>query len=141
VGEYDLRLTSWNSEGDSLTAYKNISLTTVGIAEKNSIPQCFGIDVYPNPFNSSVVITVETQNLASLPEIAIYDVMGNVVATPFGACAPLSPLLRGTNEQSASGASRGFIWQPDENIPSGIFLVKATTQDGQTITKRIVYLK
>ncbi|RKZ34427.1 hypothetical protein DRQ33_02135, partial [bacterium] len=71
----------------------------------------------------------------------IYDLRGNVVATPFGADAPLSPLSNGTNEQSVSGASRGFIWKPAQSIPSGIYIVRAQTSDCLTATKQILYLK
>jgi len=112
--------------------------------ETVKVPEKFSISVSPNPFNSSVAIAVETQNLASLPEIAIYDLRGNLISTPFGADAPLSPLSRGTNEQSASGASRGFVWTPDKSISSGIYFVKATISQQATsvvCTKRIVYLK
>ena len=110
------------------------------------------VDVFPNPFNSSVVITVETQNLASLPTIAIYDLRGNVVYAP---SIPRSLSPRGERDdatvwdgsESPSPWGEGFrmrgkyIWQPDKSIASGIYLVRATTEDGQTITKRIVYLK
>jgi hypothetical protein len=34
-----------------------------------------------------------------------------------------------------------IIWQPSESISSGVYLVRATTNDGQRITKRVVYLK
>ena len=34
-----------------------------------------------------------------------------------------------------------IIWHPDEKISSGVYLVRATTDDGQQIIKRIVYLK
>jgi len=40
-----------------------------------------------------------------------------------------------------SEGQKGVIWQPDEAISSGVYLVRATTDDGQQITKRIVYLK
>jgi len=40
-----------------------------------------------------------------------------------------------------SEGQKGVIWQPGETISSGVYLVRATTNDGQQITKRIVYLK
>ena len=44
--------------------------------------------------------------------------------------------------QGVSASSQGvIIWQPDESISSGVYLLRATTDDGQQITKRIVYLK
>ena len=107
-------------------------------------PQEISISAHPNPFNSSCVIFVETQNLASPPEIAIYDLRGNVV-TPYSDGKPSSfvPLDKGDSE-IAKQSSRGFVWTPDENIPSGIYLVRATIpQQKKTVvcTKRIVYLK
>ena len=107
------------------------------IADFYAKPQQLELDIFPNPFNSSCVITAP-----SGAEIEIYDLRGNVVvATPFDADASLSPLIRGTDERSAGGASRGFIWQPDESIPSGIYLVRARTMDGQEMTRRIIYLR
>jgi len=44
--------------------------------------------------------------------------------------------------QGVSASAQGIIiCQPDETISSGVYLVRATTEDGQQITKRIVYLK
>jgi len=44
--------------------------------------------------------------------------------------------------QGVSVSAQGvYIWQPDEAISSGVYLVRATIDDGQQITKRIVYLK
>ncbi|RKZ34113.1 hypothetical protein DRQ33_02860 [bacterium] len=108
--------------------------TTSSVKESN-LPTEYSIDAFPNPFNSSCAITAPAG-----AKIELYDLRGNVIATSFDADAPLSPLIRGTNER-AKRASRGFVWCPDESIPSGIYLMKATTKDGLTITKRIVYLK
>jgi len=44
----------------------------------------------------------------------------------------------GTSPSPTEGA---FIWTPDPSIPSGVYLVRARAGDGQTATKRIVYLK
>ena len=126
------------------------------IAEHSeSKPRSIEIFAYPNPFNSSVVITVSGgRGLASqtLTNIEVYDIMGNVVYAP---SIPRSLSPRGERDdatvwdgsESPSPWGEGFrmrgkyIWQPDKSIASGIYLVRATTEDGQTITKRIVYLK
>ena len=136
----------WNGGGFSSAGGLGIATHTLSRVDEDILsPDDLMLSIMPNPFNSSCVIFVETQNLASLPpEIAIYDLRGNLIATPFGACAPLSPLSRGTNERSAGGASRGFVWQPDEKIPSGIYLVRATIlQQTKSVvcTKRIVYVR
>ncbi|MCD6418758.1 T9SS type A sorting domain-containing protein, partial [bacterium] len=96
--------------------------------------------VYPNPFNSSCEITVPEN-----ADVEIYDLRGNLIATPYldGEPSSFVPLDKGDSE-IAKQSSRGFVWAPDENIPSGIYLVRATIpQQKKTVvcTKRIVYLK
>ena len=104
---------------------------------KHNLPSTISMSAYPNPFNSSCNIFVETHNYSSRPtSIAIYDVRGNVVVNE-----PLSHSVKGTDELSIGEASRGFIWTPDASVSSGIYFVRAAMSDGQTITKRIVYLK
>ncbi|OQX89947.1 MAG: hypothetical protein B6D65_00510 [candidate division Zixibacteria bacterium 4484_93] len=127
-GNYTLRLTIRDSEGDSLTAFKDILLTAVGITEKNNIPRCINIAVHPNPFNSSCVITAPAG-----AEIEIYDLRGTLRLRS----VPDAPVI----EPAEMTATRTFIWQPDETIPSGIYLVRATMEDGKCITKHIAYLK
>ena len=118
------------------------------------------VNIIPNPFNSSCEITVSGgRGLASqtLTNIKVYDIMGNLIATLCSAdgSASLVPLVKGdrnrasakvsvgswTNEQSVSGASRGFVWTPDKSVSSGIYFVGVKTNDGQKITKRMLYLK
>ncbi|RKZ30773.1 hypothetical protein DRQ33_07625, partial [bacterium] len=88
---------------------------------------------------------------------AIYDIRGNLIATPCSAdkSASLVPLDKGdrnrapakvsggswTNEQSVSGASRRLIWQPAQSISTGVYFIEATTKDGLSATKKILYLK
>jgi len=110
------------------------------------MPEQFEINVFPNPFNSSCAITVSGgKGLASqtLTNIKVYDLRGNLIATPCSAdrSASLVPLDKGDRGDASASAQGVIIWQPDKSIASGIYLVRATTQDGQTITKRIVYVK
>ena len=122
------------------------------ITENEIMPEQFAINVLPNPFNSSRKITVPEN-----AKIEIYDLRGNLIATPCSAdkSASLVPLDKGdrnrasakvsggswTNKQSVSGASRGFIWRPDESISSGVYFIEATTKYGLSATKKILYLK
>jgi len=88
-------------------------------------PQSLSLNVYPNPFNSSISITAPAD-----AEIEIYDLRGNVVGA-----------TRWVAQEKGDATHRPYIWTPSESISSGIYLIRATTKDGGTITKRIVYLK
>ncbi len=107
-------------------------------------PQNFNISVSPNPFNSSCEITLSGVNkgACSLVDgtVEIYDLRGNVVATPYPAGAGFVPLNKGDRNR-ALGRFQGVIWTPDKSIASGIYLVRARMNNGRIMTKRVVYLK
>lgn len=90
--------------------------------ERIILPNIPHISAHPNPFNSSCVITVPAG-----AKIEICDLRGNVVINGW--------------LQSTANCIRKFIWTPDGSIPSGVYLVKAKTRDGGTISRRIAYLK
>jgi len=73
------------------------------------------ISVFPNPFNSSCRIVAPAN-----AKTEIFDIAGK----------RLVELPQGTTN-----------WMPGKNLGSGIYLVRATTKDGQSATKRIVYMK
>ena len=106
------------------------------IAERSeNKPRSIEIFTYSNPFNSSCVITAPAG-----AEIKIYDLRGNLISTPYPAGAGFVPLDKG-DRNLASDRFQGVIWQPDESVPSGIYLVRAIFNDGRVASKRIVYLK
>jgi hypothetical protein len=92
------------------------SLETIS---ENCYPSSLGLNVYPNPFNSSISITTPQNTV-----IEILDINGRLVWT--------SP-------KSAKCASP-IVWRTESNISSGIYLVRAKIGDKE-ITKRVVYLK
>jgi hypothetical protein len=103
------------------------------------LPNNKQINAFPNPFNSSVRISVGA--IHELPvQIEIYDIAGKLVFTPCGADAPLSPLSRGTDTNAKHEGQGVFIWRPAPSIPSGVYLVKAKIGN-ETAIKRVVYLK
>ncbi|RKZ31547.1 hypothetical protein DRQ36_01555 [bacterium] len=76
-------------------------------------------------------------------EIEIYDITGSRV---WGLGSSSSPAqTNGVNEggrpYTLSPIPCSVIWQPDQSIASGIYLVKARMVDGLTTTKRIVLIK
>ncbi|MCD6417284.1 hypothetical protein J7M00_00685 [bacterium] len=128
------------------------------IGEEIIAPDMFSVSAYPNPFNSYVAITVSggrglaSRGLASQTptNIKVYDIMGNVVykLPPLSSNSFLPeekgesfPLLGERETQRVRGR---FTWTPDESVPSGIYLIRATIpQQTKSVvcTKRIVYLK
>ncbi|MCD6594165.1 T9SS type A sorting domain-containing protein, partial [bacterium] len=123
-----------------------IASKSMGIEENTSCKvENIRLEAYPNPVNSSCAITVSYSagvagNSVSTEgkqrnemTLKVYDLRGNVVWE-------WSP-DRDNRHREMSPISRTFIWQPDKTSASGIYLIRATMHDGQTITKRIVYLK
>jgi len=127
--------------------------TELDIAEIISRPQGFEIDVFPNPFNSSVRISLgygseSAKPLSASPpgacRVEIFDINGRMVYAP----SPSAPLPKGEGgktllpegEGDSESRMRAFIWTPDESINSGVYLVRATAGE-QTTIKRVVYLK
>ncbi len=117
------------------TDYWVVKLSSDFAISEKGLPEQFAMSAYPNPFNSSCEITAPIG-----ADVEIYNLRGNVVATPYPAGAGFVPLDKGDRDRAERGF-RGFVWQPDQSISSGIYLVRARTEDGRTTTKRIVYLK
>jgi len=118
---------------------KTDSLGYTGIEEKplSAKPEAFALSAYPNPFNSAVSITAPEG-----AEIEIFDVNGRMVEK--GTLRPSGTSLdKGGNGHAPlnkGGQGGSYVWQPSENIGSGVYLVRAIRGE-QEVTKRIVYLK
>ena len=81
------------------------------------------IHIYPNPFNSSCIITVGDRCIH--PATAeIYNLQGRLVAKGL----PQADTYK-------------IVWIPDEKICSGVYLIRVQTKGGRTTTKKVVYLK
>jgi hypothetical protein len=121
------------------------------ISEALTKPISFELTISPNPFNSSCAIATPV-----CATIEIFDLQGKLVwnkpsdSDNIGATSLFKggkpeevPLNKGdvAKRQGVSASAQGvIIWQPDETISSGVYLVRATTDEWQ-ITKRVVYLK
>jgi len=141
--------------------------SSVNIAE-TELPSKLDISAYPNPFNSSCKIIISYNgNSAGIVgnsggqcdemTLKVYDLRGNLIATPCSAdrSASLVPLDKGdrnrasakvsvgswTSERSVSEASKGFIWTPNETIPSGIYLVKINCGNSIISSKKLILIR
>ncbi len=114
---------------------------STGIDEENMFPNSFDIDVHPNPFNSAVKIRIQGVE-GSRVRVEIFDINGRCIAE--------MPVGDGFPVQSSNGrgdlAPTEIVWTPDASLGSGVYLVRAhfdklSDQGGQSVTKRVVYLK
>ena len=109
-----------------------ILANTVGIEESANVkPHTLSLTAFPNPFNSSCAITAPKG-----AEIEIYDLRGTLRLRS----VPDDSEARSLSEVETTD-NLTFIWMPDETIASGIYIVKARTEDGRTASKRVVYLR
>lgn len=113
----------------------NITVYSTSIEETQSQTEAFAMGAYPNPFNSSVRITVEGGETA---KIEIYDMNGRRVE-------PVTELVEmpGGSELPSTSSGSGsctYIWKPDPSLPSGMYFVKVSFAN-ELVKKPIVYLK
>jgi hypothetical protein len=96
---------------------------SVGVGEGRELPKDIEIEVFPNPFNSSVGINVNGV-VTKIERLEIYDVTGVLL-----------------DYASAESRKTGhFRWQPGETLESGVYFVRARIDD-YYLSTRIIYLK
>jgi len=110
--------------------------TMTSIAERAQLPQSFDVHAYPNPFNSAVRISVDypagTTNVSPV-QVDIFDIAGRRI-----------DVITNQGDYSLSGRNDSageLIWSPQDNLPSGVYLVRTATPDGRSATQRVLYLK
>ncbi len=109
-----------------------------GIPDRK-LPGKINITAFPNPFNSCCHIKISSCSLPHYDYIEIFDIVGREVAKlPVGADPRVCPSLK--SDTSNGRASAEILWQPDESLESGVYLVRAKAGDTE-IVKRVVYLK
>ncbi|RKZ31546.1 hypothetical protein DRQ36_01550 [bacterium] len=111
----------------------------MSINDKTDIkPINLTLTAYPNPFNSSCIITAPTG-----AEIEIYDITGSRV-WGLGSCsspAQTNGVDEGGRPYTLNPIPCSVIWTPGQSIASGIYLVKARTSDGRIVSRKVAYLK
>jgi hypothetical protein len=81
------------------------------------LPSEIMLSAYPNPFNSAIEISTEP-----FSRLLIYNLKGNIV------------------ENVVLSESGFYLWQPPDNLPSGIYLVTSEHNHNRK-TLKTVYLK
>jgi len=99
---------------------------TTAVEERPPVPERLSLSMYPNPFNSS--LRIEAPAGAT---IEIYDINGRLVYE-----IPVSSRNSGNHRTR----SLEIIWQPDESVASGIYLIRAKAGN-KAATRKVVYLK
>jgi len=100
--------------------------STSGIRNSKSFAVNYSIlKTYPNPFNPSINIEVQSRG-ELITDIAIISIDGHYVENIF----------RG----KISKPIQTILWEPD-NISSGIYFVKLLNDKNQSLYKKITYLK
>ena len=107
----------------TIVELSNSKLGIVNAEETFSQPTTYSLTAYPNPFNSSCMITAP-----SGAKIEIYDLQGRLIS-------------KGIQPFAESQGERTFIWQPDKTIQSGVYIIKATMENGRQKVKRVVLIK
>ena len=124
-------------------------------APQTALPEAFTLSAYPNPFNSSVRISVGEGLRPS--RVEIYDVNGRRVSVIARRASPdeKSPTyLQEISRQARNDTKSEFIWRPAPSLGSEVYLVRArfgpdgpstssgtVAGSGTVATARVVYLK
>jgi len=141
-GAWQIRLVIRTAGGESLLAEREVFVAPMKIAE-TSTPQHFEISAYPNPFNSTCRIEIESGEWR-VENVEIFDINGRMVE-------PVTELVEvpGGNKlpsTSSGSALHEFTWRPAPSLGSGVYLIRArfdglSDRGTQSTSKRIVYLK
>jgi len=145
----------WNGNDGRLGIFTHTFMAIEETTPNTTIPRYLEISAYPNPFNGAVTIALDIPVGDGSPvpiSVEIYDVSGRQVAqVPVGEHLRVLPNDDETKNGRAhrpSPTHNVAIWRPDESLPSGVYLVRASVggrgdlDPTRTVaTARVVYLK
>jgi len=95
---------------DNMDRVEEIYAQRSANSERNTVPNEFDLSAaYPNPFNSTAKISLLLRDAAQV-ELSIYDMLGRRVSSDF---------------RQLNAGKHTVSWHA-ENVPSGIYLLKAT---------------
>ncbi|HEB83537.1 MAG TPA: T9SS type A sorting domain-containing protein [Bacteroidetes bacterium] len=100
--------------------------TAAGETEAGDIPRGFAIsEVFPNPFNSTVKVTIALQQSAAVRAV-VYDMLGRETAVL-------------TNESMHSGLHT-LSWSATDR-PAGLYFLQVTTSQGDRAVRKLLLVK
>lgn len=106
--------------------FQDIDTTLAINPDKNLMPSLFQIKNYPNPFNGQTTIAYSIPE-ESVVKINVYDMSGREI-------------VRFIDNKHIQPGSYTLLWnQP--TISTGLYFVQLTTDRGQQVSSKIVYLK
>lgn len=100
---------------------------SVGVDERDPAagPQTWSLaNVYPNPFNSRVTVTIDAGARAEA-NVAIYDVLGRLVET--------------LHAGALAAGRYTLTWQP--HVGAGTYFLRASNENGWSATRRLIFVK
>ena len=115
--EYEIDFLTGSLSDSTKTCSSLIDYDFTAVDEYIPVPSSQTLNTYPNPFNSSVVIEHREGS-----EVSIYNIHGDLI------------------EDASVSHGNSSIWEPDETVESGIYLIRSTSS-GKSATKRIFYIK
>jgi len=106
-----------------------------GIADMEKLPVSLDINVYPNPFNSAVTISLDFQSESrSVEQVES--------GTSVESAKPLSIIeifdVMGRRIYSKNSTKSSIVWIPGEDVASGIYLARIRMGEA-VVTQKIVY--
>ncbi len=111
-----------------LRGYSEVRSFTLGIEERDEsvLPDTWALPApYPNPFNDSIRFSVAAPEEAQIA-VRVYDLLGREVASVYrGEVAP---------------GLHAFTWRPT-NAAAGLYFLRLTTNSGQRVETKVVYVR
>ena len=138
-GEYILKLIVWDDAGDSLTAFRDITLQSLGMEEKSDSKITYLFQNYPNPFSTRTTIDIRLQttdqnkrsSVSGLrSSVCIYDVAGRLIRTlSLNLCNP---------NKSVQSVSWDGTDNSNNRVESGIYFFRIEVDDFKAVKKLIL---
>jgi len=105
----------------------NDNFLNVVTVSENRFPDYYELGQnYPNPFNPVTTIPVKLPVKADL-QINVYDITGRLVEVLVNNTLP--------------AGSHKFIWEPDNNIASGVYFYRLEIKDKYQNTQKMLYIR